>query len=231
VVFYVLGAAVAAWGFEVLRRTSEQRDAAEAALGAERAERVVAEERAATAAHLHDSVLQTLALIQRRSDDPGEVVGLARSQERGLRDWLAQRDQPLASQESFGAALDTVAAEVERLHRVRVEIVHVGDRDLDVGLSAVVGAVREALVNAAKHAGVAEIRVYAEAGPRGASVFVRDRGSGFDPTGVAPDRRGIAGSVIGRVRSAGGRALVRSSPGGGTEVEITMPCHGDTDMG
>lgn len=219
---YLLAAAVLAWGMAVLRRTAEERDAAEAALLAERAGRVLADERSATAAHLHDSVLQTLALIQRRSGDAAEVVGLARAQERALREWLAGRGRADPGG-SFAAALDDAAAEVETLHRVAVEVVHVGDAPLDARLEAVAGATREALVNAAKHADVDQVQVYAEVAGGGATIYVRDRGRGFDVAEVPPDRRGLAHSVVGRMQAVGGAAMVRSRPGEGTEVELSLP--------
>jgi signal transduction histidine kinase len=221
VLFYVLAAAVLSWGLDVLRRTGEERDAAEAALVAERADRARAEERAATAAHLHDSVLQTLALIQRRSGDAAEVVGLARSQERSLRDWLAGRD-PVGGG-SFATALASAAADVEQLHRLAVEVVHVGDTALDERTSALVAATRESLVNAAKHAGVSAVQVYAEAEPGMTAVYVRDRGVGFDPGAVPEDRRGISRSIVERLAAVGGSARIRSRPGEGTEVELRLP--------
>jgi signal transduction histidine kinase len=226
--FYGVAAAVLAWGMGVLERTAAERDATAAALAAERADRALAEERARTAAHLHDSVLQTLALIQRRSDDPDEVARLARSQERSLRDWLAGRpvgadaaapDRPA----TLKVALDEQVAEVEALHRITVEVVQVGDAPLDAGGEALVAAAREAMVNAAKHAGVAQVDVFAEVDPSALTVFVRDRGAGFDPTAVPPDRSGLRGSITERMRTAGGEAVVRSTPGAGTEVELRLP--------
>ncbi len=222
VLIYVLGAVTLGWGAGVLRRAEAQRVAVEAALVEERAERRRADERAETAAHLHDSVLQTLALLQRRSADPTEVVALARRQERELRDWLAgPADARTAG--GFAEAVRGAAAEVERDHRVRVEVVVVGDRPQDETGTALVAAAREALVNAARHAGVASVSLYAEAGPDAAAVFVRDRGRGFDPAAVPADRRGLAESVRGRIERAGGTARIRSAPGAGTEVELVVP--------
>jgi signal transduction histidine kinase len=221
--FYGLAAVVLAWGMGVLRHTEQERRAVEAALVAERAERLVAEERAATAAHLHDSVLQTLALIQRRSAEHDEVAALARGQERELRDWLSGRGDQAPGQTSFVAAVKDCAEEIEGLHRVRVDVVAVGDTALDPGRSAAVAATREAIVNAAKHAKVDRISVYVEADAGGVAVYVRDRGVGFDPLSVAPDRRGIASSIVGRMERHGGTAVVRSRPGGGTEWELRAP--------
>ncbi len=217
---YVVGAAVVAWGLEVLRRNEGARIAAEEALAAERAERVRSDERAEMAAHLHDSVLQTLALIQRRAADAGEVTTLARRQERELRSWLY--GERAAAAESLAAAVAVVAAEVEESYPITVDVVTVGDRSLDDRGAALVAATREALINAAKWSGATEVSVYAEAGAGGLAVFVRDRGAGFDPAGVDGSRRGIADSIVGRMERHGGSAAIRSAPGQGTEVEMRM---------
>jgi signal transduction histidine kinase len=198
-------------------------------LGEERRERIVEAERAEIAAHLHDSVLQTLALIQRQSDRPREVLRLARGQERELRHWLygptgyrAGSGEP-GLDGGVAAALTSTAAEVEDTYAIDVRPVVVGDRPLDDDLRALVLATREAMVNAAKHAGVGEISVYAEVEPDSVHVFVRDRGAGFDPAAVPPDRHGLADSIHGRVTRHGGTVDVRSKPGDGTEVRLTMP--------
>ncbi|MEU7634282.1 PspC domain-containing protein [Nocardia sp. NPDC049220] len=200
-------------------------------LNAERAARIRNEEREEIASHLHDSVLQTLALIQRQADDPLEVVRLARSQERELRKWLFEDVGP--AQSSLAAALRTIAGEVEDQHGVKVAPVTVGDVSMDsdsrgAGLpkehfTALLGASREALVNAAKHAGVPEIDLFAEAEPHQVSIFVRDRGAGFDLASVPQDRRGLAKSIRGRVERRGGQVEILSTPGRGTEVRIIMP--------
>jgi signal transduction histidine kinase len=189
-------------------------------LSEERRERIRSQERADLAAHLHDSVLQTLALIQRHADSPREVARLARGQERELRTWLYRPED--RQQSRFAAALEAVAAEVEDAYVVQVESVVVGDTDVDDRLGAVVNATREALVNAAKHAGVDTISLYAEVEPDEVTVFVRDRGAGFDPDAVDGDRHGVRGSIVGRMERHGGAAAVRSRPGAGTEVELTM---------
>ncbi|MVU78839.1 PspC domain-containing protein [Nocardia sp. ET3-3] len=201
------------------------------ALNAERAARIRNDEREEIASHLHDSVLQTLALIQRQADDPQEVVRLARSQERELRKWLFEDTGP--AQSSLAAALRTIAGEVEDQHGVKVTPVTVGDVSMDVddsgiGLpkehfTAVLGAAREALVNAAKHAGVPTIDLYSEVEPHQVSVFVRDRGKGFDPDTVSKDRQGVAKSIHGRIERRGGHVEIKSAPGSGTEVRIYMP--------
>jgi signal transduction histidine kinase len=189
-------------------------------LTAERRERIRSQERADLAAHLHDSVLQTLALIQRHADSPREVARLARGQERELRSWL-YRPETLAGSR-FTAALEAASADVEDSYAVTVETVVVGDADVDEKLAAVVQATREALVNAAKHAEVTEVSLYAEIEPEQVTVFVRDRGVGFDPGQVPADRHGVGGSIVGRMQRHGGRATIRSTPGQGTEVELTM---------
>jgi len=188
----------------------------------ERRERIRADERADMAAHLHDSVLQTLALVQRRADDPREVVRLARMQERELRTWLLAGNAPRDDGSSFGTALDDMAADVEREHGVPVDVVRVRDCP-SAGLQPLLLAAREAIVNAARHSGASTVAVYLEVEPQQVTVFVRDRGSGFDPAAVAADRQGISGSIVGRLDRAGGRGEVRSTPGEGTEVELVLP--------
>jgi signal transduction histidine kinase len=190
------------------------------ALTAERTARIRAQERAEVAAHLHDSVLQTLALIQRRADDPAEVAQLARRQERDLRAWL-NADETAAADTLRGALL-RAARDVEEVHGIEVEVVCVGDRPLDDDTAALAAAAREAILNAAKFAGAGRVDVYAEASGERAEVFVRDRGAGFDPEAIPADRRGVRESIIGRMARHGGRAEVRSQPGGGTEVELSL---------
>jgi signal transduction histidine kinase/phage shock protein PspC (stress-responsive transcriptional regulator) len=186
---------------------------------AERREKLLSQQQADVAAHLHDSVLQTLALIQRKADDPRAVVALARAQERDLRAWLYE--DPAAPTSSLRAALEEAAAEVETLHGVPVEVVLVGDAALDDGLVDMVRASREAMLNAARHSGAPAVDVFAEVEGRQVDVFVRDRGSGFDPDAVPADRLGLKGSVIGRMTRHGGKATVRSAPGEGTEVHLS----------
>jgi signal transduction histidine kinase/phage shock protein PspC (stress-responsive transcriptional regulator) len=190
-------------------------------LTAERRERVRSQERADVAAHLHDSVLQTLALLQKNADDPAAVATLARRQERDLRAWLYGDEDDHGA--SLLAALRTAAAEVEETHHVTVEVVGVGDATLDSDVAALARAAREAMVNAAKHAQVGRVDVYAECDGRTAEVFVRDRGVGFDPDQVADDRLGLRGSIVGRVERHGGTVTIRSAPGEGTEVRMSLP--------
>jgi signal transduction histidine kinase len=189
-------------------------------LATERAERIRSQERAEVAAHLHDSVLQTLALMQQRIDDPREVAALARRQERELRAWLNQRRGP--GDQTVATALEAVAAEVEEAHRVPIEVVAVGDAPLDERAEALVAAAREALVNAAKFAGDGPVALYAEVEPGGIEVFVRDRGPGFDPAAIPEDRRGVRDSIVGRMERHGGRATIHTAPGGGTEIELVI---------
>ncbi len=201
------------------------------ALNAERAARIRNDEREEIASHLHDSVLQTLALIQRQAGDAQEVVRLARSQERELRKWLFEDTAP--AQSSLAAALRTIAGEVEDQYGVKVTPVTVGDVSMDPGdtgfglprehFTAVLGATREALVNAAKHAGAPTTDLFAEVEPHQVSVFVRDRGTGFDPSAVPADRQGLAKSIRARIERRGGAVAIQSTPGRGTEVRITMP--------
>lgn len=187
----------------------------------ERNERIRQEERAEMAAHLHDSVLQTLALIQ-RTDDPGRIAMLARHQETELRDWLFGTT-PLDGVDLVSTALRRAARKVEEDHQVPVEIVVVGDHPLDPSSAALVGAASEAMVNAAKHSGSGRVSLFFEATEDDLSVYVTDQGKGFDADAVASDRRGIAESIVARVRKAGGSASVASDPGEGTEVHLTLP--------
>ena len=187
---------------------------------AERTARIRSDERSDVAARVHDSVLQTLALIQRHANEPRRVASLARRQERELRGWL-YGDQPIGdANASLVAALSAAAGDVEELHGVRVEIASAGDCPVDGPLGAVVLAAREAMTNAAKFAGVEEIDVYVEVTDEEVAVFVRDRGAGFDRAAVPADRRGLVESIEGRLERAGGRATIVSSPGEGTEVEL-----------
>jgi signal transduction histidine kinase len=175
------------------------------------------------AARVHDSVLQTLALIQRHAHDPRQVASLARRQERELRGWL-YGDQPLGDDTaSLVAALEAAAGDVEELHGVRVELASAGDCPVDPSVGALVLAAREAMTNAAKFAGVEKIDVYIEVTDDAVSVFVRDRGAGFDRGAVPADRKGVAESIEGRMERARGRASVITSPGDGTEVELHLP--------
>jgi signal transduction histidine kinase len=195
-------------------------------LAAERVARARSEERSEVAAHLHDSVLQTLALIQKRADDPEQVARLARRQERDLREWLSD-DQPTRPDERLADALRAAAAQIEDSHGAPIEAIVVGDTALDERMSALVGAAREALTNAVKFAADGgPIRLYAEIDDGDARVFIDDRGPGFDPEELPDDRRGVRESIIGRMKRYGGRAEIRSEPGDGTEVELSMKGNG-----
>jgi signal transduction histidine kinase len=190
-------------------------------LRTEREGRIREQERAEIAAMVHDQVLHTLALIQRNAGDVKTVQRLARGQERTLRNWLYR---PTASPtEKFSAALEQVAAEVEDTYAITVETVVVGDTDCDEKVAALVAAAREALVNAARHAGVQTVSLYAEVEQDELSVFVRDRGKGFDPETIDDHRHGVRGSIVGRMQRHGGKAVLRSAPGEGTEVRLTLP--------
>ncbi|SFD63608.1 phage shock protein C (PspC) family protein [Actinopolyspora alba] len=221
-------------------------------LDVERSTRIRSQERAELAAHLHDSVLQTLALIQKQAGAEREVRRLARSQERELRRWLygpggysgssrPMSHAPTASpgtsgeesaatgeferlpEETLAAELARICGEVEDAFAITVQHVVVGDGPLDEPLRAVLAAAREAIVNAAKHAGVDEVSVYAESQPDRVELFVRDRGAGFDPDEVDPDRHGLSESIRGRMERNGGRVRLRTSPGAGTEIHLDLP--------
>ncbi|XKK37394.1 PspC domain-containing protein [Nocardiopsis sp. ARC36] len=186
----------------------------------ERRERIRNAERAELAAHIHDSVLHTLTLIQRRAEDPREVQRLARVQERALRSWLYQR--PADADTTVSPALERVAAEVEEEHGVPIEVVCVGDCPMDDALSAMLRAAREAMVNASKYAGTDSISVFGEVDQDEVLVFVRDRGAGFDMDDIPEDRMGVRGSILGRMERHGGSARIRTGPGEGTEVQLRM---------
>lgn len=188
-------------------------------LESERRARIVSQERADMASHLHDSVLQTLALIQKHAHDQRAVVRLARSQERDLRAWLYS--DLVDDGSSLAAALTKMAAEVEDAFGTPVEVVTVGDAEIDDIARAVLKAAREATVNAAKHSGADKIDIFVEATDEGVELFVRDRGAGFDPDTVPEDRLGVRRSIIDRMERHGGEASIRSAPGEGTEVRLS----------
>lgn len=202
------------WWFRIARDLVDERQA-----------RARAEERAEVAARVHDSVLQTLALIQRRSDDPAAVVQLARAQERELRSWLFEGRAPGAGDSgSFMDAVREIQRDVEARHGVPVEVVTVGDGPLSDDLSALLLAAREAVVNAAKWSGAPVVSLFAEVSPESVEVVVRDRGKGFDPCAVPADRKGVAQSIHGRMARHGGSVTLRSAPGEGTKVSLRMRC-------
>ena len=182
-------------------------------------------ERADIAARIHDSVLQTLALIQRRADDPQKVVQLARMQERELRSWLFEGRAPdeADADATFASGVRQIQQDVETRYGVPVEAVIVGDCELDDNLSALLAAAGEATVNAAKWSGASVISLFAEVEPGEVSLVVRDRGQGFDPEAVPEDRKGLAESIHGRMARRGGTATVSTAPGEGTKVSLKMP--------
>jgi signal transduction histidine kinase len=198
-------------------------------LGDERRARIRTEERAEIAAHLHDSVLQTLALIQKQPEASREVLRLARGQERQLRSWLygpdgyGIREDGVPGPTTLSQAIAEACGEVEDTFAIAVRPVVVGDCPMDKDVAALAQATREATVNAAKHSGAAEISVYVEVEVGNVTVFVRDRGKGFDPEAVPADRHGLADSIRGRMERHGGEVRLRSTIGGGTEVQLTMP--------
>lgn len=193
----------------------------------ERQARVRSEERAEVAAHLHDSVLQTLSLIQKADGDPQRMSYLARRQERELRNWL-DPNRASRSGASVRGQMDNMASDIEELYETPVEIVAVGDCLVDPQIEAVLGATREAVVNAAKHSGAPRVDVYFEITEEEIAVYVRDTGTGFARSSVTSDRRGISASIEGRMERVGGLAEVASVIGEGTEVELRLardPAH------
>ena len=186
----------------------------------ERRQRIRLDEREAMAAHLHDSVLQTLALIQRSADDPRRTVTLARRQEVELRQWLYGKAETTAA--TVASAVQDMALEVEGLYDVRIEPVVVGDRPMNDDFAALIAATREACVNAAKHSGVQDVSVYVEVTADSIDAFIRDRGAGFDRS-APTDGRGIASSIEARLARIGGNAVIVTAPGEGTEVRLSLP--------
>lgn len=191
-------------------------------MGEERRRRIRSEERSELAAQLHDSVLQTLSLIQRNSEDPATMVQLARGQERELRLWLYGKG-PVDTQDRLASGLEAIAGEVEENHRIPIEVVVVGDVPADDRTAGLLAAAREAMLNASRHSGAEKIDVYAEVVQNDIQVFIRDTGVGFDVDAVSDDRRGLADSIRGRLLRLGGQAHIHSTPGEGTEVELTLP--------
>ena len=187
---------------------------------AERTARIRSQERAEMAARVHDSVLQTLALVQREAGDPKRVAALARRQERELRAWLYPGPQGKGA--SLGSAMAEAAAEVEELHGIPVELVRTGDVPLDERVEALVLATREAMANAARHSGADEVSTFVDVGDDEIAVYVRDRGDGFDPDALPRDAHGIAESIRARMERAGGTAALSSTVGEGTEVELRL---------
>jgi len=216
---FTVAAIAFGWGIAALRRYDRERTEAQEALEEERAARRQAHDRAEIAAHLHDSVLQTLALLQQQPGDPRQVASLARRQERELRGYIDQIASAFSP--SLRAALRHAAGEVEDLFMVRIDTVVAGDCAADGPLESLVQASREAMVNAAKHSGVDRIAVFAEVTASGVTVTVRDRGRGFDPADPGTGR-GLAESIVGRMGRCGGTAEIRSVPGEGTEIELHL---------
>ena len=213
-VTYLMLAGIVGWAVHVIYETDAARRLAEEA-------EAKAAEQSRVAAHLHDSVLQTLALIQREASDPAQVLGLARRQERELRAWLFEPDGTGSG--GLAEAVRQVAAEIEASYRVQVEVVAVGEAPLHRAAEALLGAGREAMINAAKHSGDESIAVYVEAHENMLRLFVRDRGVGFEPGSVATDRHGLRESIARRVAQVGGTSEIRSTPGHGTEVRLEVP--------
>jgi signal transduction histidine kinase len=192
-------------------------------LTSERRDRVRAEERASMVAHLHDSVLQTLTLIERAAANEGDVVRLARNQERELRQWLFSPETVTNASTSFVGLVGAIEHDVENDYGVRVELVTVGDCVPDDRVMALVAAGREAAINAAKWSEAASVSIFSEVEPSSISLFVRDRGVGFDLDAISADRQGIALSIRQRMSQFGGEAFINTAVGSGTEVQLVMP--------
>jgi signal transduction histidine kinase len=220
IVLYAAGAAIFTWIVQVLRTSDRRRRDAEDLRRSAEAAAARAEERVEISRHLHDSVLQTLALIQRRADSAAEVTVVARQQERELREWLFGAS-PVEG--SFSSALSAVASEVEVRYSLPVEVVMSGDQPMTEAAVALVAAAGEAITNAAAHAGADVISVFGEVTDDLLRIYVRDRGRGFDPRHLPEDRLGVRESIIGRVKGRNGQATVRSEPGWGTEWRLEVP--------
>ena len=215
VVAFILGGLVLVFGPWIYVLLSD--------LTEERRKRVRSDERADLAAHLHDSVLQTLALIQ-RTDDPQEAASLARRQERELRSWLYSRPESFVNAEvELSSLFESAVADVEQRHNVPIELVVVGDAEVDDSVVTLAKAAREAMVNASKFSGTNQISVFVEGEEGQVEVWVRDRGQGFDPENIDDDRRGIRDSIVRRVERIGGESTITSAPGDGTEVYLILP--------
>ena len=220
IVLYAAGAAIFTWIVRLLRTSDRRRRDAEELRRTAEAATARAEERVEISRHLHDSVLQTLALIQRRADSAPDVTVLARQQDRELREWLFGAS-PVEG--SFSSALGAVASDVEVRHSVPVEVVMSGDVPVTDAVVALVAAAGEAITNAAAHSGADVVSVFGEVSDDRLRVYVRDRGRGFDPAQVPKDRLGVRESIIGRVEARDGRATVRSESGWGTEWRLEVP--------
>jgi signal transduction histidine kinase len=192
-------------------------------LTSERRERVRAEERASMVAHLHDSVLQTLTLIERTAGNEADVVRLARNQERELRQWLFSPETSTNAPTSFVGLLGAIEHDIENDYGVRVELVTVGDCVPDDRVTTLVAAAREGAINAAKWSEAASISIFTEVEPTTISIFVRDRGVGFDPDAIPADRQGVALSIRQRMSQLGGEAFINTEIGSGTEVQLVLP--------
>lgn len=190
-------------------------------LDTERKAKAIADERADIAAHLHDSVLQTLSLIQ-KENDPNQIAILARQQERELRNWL-DPNRKSRTGGSIRGRLDEIATELEHLHGTKIEIVAVGDCVVTEEIETLLAATREALNNAARHSRSETVDLYVETFKEKIQVFVRDKGKGFDTEEVPSDRQGISYSIIGRMERVGGEANILTEEGKGTEVELILP--------
>ncbi|HJU80460.1 MAG TPA: hypothetical protein VJ796_01810 [Acidimicrobiia bacterium] len=213
-VTYGMLAAIVGWAVHVIYRTDDARRRAED-------QQARAEEKATLAAHLHDSVLQTLALVQREASDSTRVAALARRQEQELRGWLYGSSDGQAA--GLARSLELAASELEEAYGGKVEVVAVGDTPVEGSAKAILAAGREGMLNALKHSGTNRIDVYLEVLAQNIKLFVRDRGVGFNRVAVPADRAGIRDSIEGRIRAVGGKVEIRSPSGQGTELRIEVP--------
>lgn len=222
-VVFLVYALIIGYGFDLIRNRDSLRRRAEEELALERRRQIRHAEQQALADQLHDSVLQSLHAIRVNPDDPNQVSYIARKQERELRRTIHSLRSEFES--SFATAMYTARDDVEDLYRIEIDMVCAYDAEMTVTLSGLVEATREAMVNAAKHSGSDVIIVYCAAEQGHVTVFVRDKGSGFDPD-ASGDGFGIANSIVRRLESIGGVATIQSTEDFGTEVEMTVPREG-----
>lgn len=215
--FVVIGILVG-WAYDHLRLQERRRLALQEELDRAVATQVRHEERLEIANRLHDSVLQTLAALRRDADDPDQVRYLARRQERELRHTISEYRS--LHRHSARAELQDICGDIEDVHRIEIDPVIRGDAECDDRTRGLLAAAREALLNAAKHAAVDSVDLYAELKAGQIQIFVRDRGRGFDPDAAASER-GMDHSLRRRAEAAGATVEVTSAPGAGTEVAIT----------
>lgn len=213
ILVFVFGGLALLWLVRIVQRGEQERSALREDVTAAERERAVAVERAESAARLHDSVLQSLAVIA-RVDDATEARELAADASSQLRVWLRGHGTDATTLRSL------LEARLRQLHgNRRVTIGAAGDRPVDDRVELLVEATVEATRNALTHTD-GPVRVYAETRD-GTTVWIADQGHGFDPAEVPEDRLGVRGSIIARLERVGGSAELRSDTNG-SEWTLTL---------